>query len=214
MRCGPAFFGSAASAPTYLSRLHFEGTNASTTFTDETGKTWTAGGGAQISTAQAALGSASGLFNGTDSYISTPHHADFNFGTGGFSIKWRMRFASKTGFQTILTRAYGADGGILIQTGNGDGKVVCYVWSAGPTLGTVQSDTGSTVNQDQWYQMEWLRVGSSNVLRRDGVQVGSGTNSQNIAPAGTPALYLGAGNGADPPTGFWFNGYLDEFSIS
>ena len=62
------------------SLLHFDGANNSTTFTDETGKTWTAHGNAKISTAQYKFPTGSGLFDGTGDYIDTPDHADFNFG--------------------------------------------------------------------------------------------------------------------------------------
>lgn len=41
--------------------LHMNGTDASTTFTDESGKTWTAGGNAQIDTAQSKFGQVQGL---------------------------------------------------------------------------------------------------------------------------------------------------------
>jgi hypothetical protein len=64
------------------SLLHFDGDNASTTFLDESGKTWTRYGDAQISTAQNKFGPSSGLFDGTGDYITTPQNADFDFGDG------------------------------------------------------------------------------------------------------------------------------------
>lgn len=67
--------------------LHFEGTDASTTFTDELGKTWTANGSAQIDTAAYKFGNSCGLSAaGTSNYISTSDHADFQFGSGDFTI--------------------------------------------------------------------------------------------------------------------------------
>ena len=45
--------------------LHMNGVDNSTTFTDESGKSWTANGDAQISTSQSKFGGASGLFDGT-----------------------------------------------------------------------------------------------------------------------------------------------------
>ena len=62
------------------SLLHFNGANNSTTFTDESGKTWTPASAAKLSTTAPKLGSASGLFTAASSdYISTPASADFNF---------------------------------------------------------------------------------------------------------------------------------------
>jgi hypothetical protein len=70
--------------------LHMDGTNGSTTFTDTnaggSAHTWTANGNAQISTAQSKFGGASGLFDGTGDYITTPDHADYTLGSGDFTI--------------------------------------------------------------------------------------------------------------------------------
>jgi hypothetical protein len=56
--------------------LHMDGANTSTTFTDSnsggSAHTWTAAGNAQISTATYKLGGASGLFDGTGDFITTP----------------------------------------------------------------------------------------------------------------------------------------------
>ena len=62
--------------------LHMNGTDASTTFTDDspvTPHTFTAGGDAQIDTGITKFGSATGLFDGDASeYLSAPDNADFD----------------------------------------------------------------------------------------------------------------------------------------
>ena len=68
------------------SLLHFNGADASTTFTDESGKAWTASGHAQIDTAQSVFGGASGLFDGTDDYIYAADSDDWNLGTLDFTV--------------------------------------------------------------------------------------------------------------------------------
>jgi hypothetical protein len=55
------------------SLLHFNGADASTTFTDVTGLVWTRHGGAQLDTAYKKYGSASGLFDGSGDYISATY---------------------------------------------------------------------------------------------------------------------------------------------
>ena len=62
--------GSAGGTEHLTSLLHFNGTNNSTTFTDELGTTWTASGGAKLSTSIYKFPSASGAFNGSTDYIS------------------------------------------------------------------------------------------------------------------------------------------------
>jgi len=73
------------------SLLHFDGADASTIFTDESGKSWTARGNAQIDTDQSVFGGASGIFDGTGDWIDTPDHADWDFGSGDFTIDLRFR---------------------------------------------------------------------------------------------------------------------------
>jgi hypothetical protein len=72
---------------------HFNGTNASTTFVDEsyrgttpTAKTFTAVGNAQLSTAQAKFGSASLLLDGTGDCATVPDHTDFDFADKEYTI--------------------------------------------------------------------------------------------------------------------------------
>lgn len=75
--------------------LHMDGSDTSTTFTDDsgTGHTVTAGGDAQIDTAQKVFGTASGLLDGTTDYLQIASHADFALGTGDFTIDYRIRLS-------------------------------------------------------------------------------------------------------------------------
>ncbi|MGE3429317.1 MAG: phage tail protein, partial [Hyphomicrobiaceae bacterium] len=65
-----------------IALLHMDGTNGSTTFTDQKGHTFTATGNAQISTAQSKFGGASALFDGTGDLVSSADHADWALGAG------------------------------------------------------------------------------------------------------------------------------------
>lgn len=76
--------------------LHLDGTDTSTFFPDITGKTWTAGGNAQVDTAFFQFPTGSALFNGSGDFISTPAHADFGFGTGDFTIEGFVRRTDAT----------------------------------------------------------------------------------------------------------------------
>ncbi|MEJ0012775.1 MAG: hypothetical protein WDM94_09155 [Bauldia sp.] len=60
-----------------------------TTFVDSSasGRTITANGNAQVDTAQAKFGGASALFDGAGDYLTVPASADFNFGTGDFTVE-------------------------------------------------------------------------------------------------------------------------------
>lgn len=74
--------------------LHFNGADASTTFVDATGRTWTPEGNAQIDTAQSVFGGASGWMNG--GYISTADDPAWQLDGGSSDGEWtidlRLRF--------------------------------------------------------------------------------------------------------------------------
>ena len=90
--------GAGGGAQTVL-LLHCDGTDGATTFTDssDTSHTVTANGNAQIDTDQSKFGGASGLFDGTGDYLSIPDSADWDFGTGDWTIDFLIRFNAITG---------------------------------------------------------------------------------------------------------------------
>jgi hypothetical protein len=72
-----------------VSLLHMNGANGGTVFTDESGKVWTARGSAVTNTTTKKFGTAA--YQALDNlnflaWIDTPAHADFNFGSGDFTI--------------------------------------------------------------------------------------------------------------------------------
>jgi hypothetical protein len=75
--------------------LHMDGANGSSTFTDVTGKT-VANGGALISNLHPAFGSGCGEF--ITNFPHTSASADFNFGTGDFTIQWWEYVTTLAGF--------------------------------------------------------------------------------------------------------------------
>lgn len=199
-------------AITYRSRLQFGGADASTTFTDDTGKTWTAFGNAQIDT---ALGDQRGLFDGASDYITTPDHPDLRFGTGNFKIAFTQRYNSKAGFQTIVHKGYGATNGWLVQTGNGDGRIIFYAYNSAASGTTVAAETTGTINTGQDYLIEIERIGTAVTIKRDGTTVASGATGQDFISNFELAIGGGAtaSGGAPSYTNFWFNGWLKDFKI-
>ncbi|MFB3885601.1 MAG: chitobiase/beta-hexosaminidase C-terminal domain-containing protein [Thermodesulfobacteriota bacterium] len=82
------------------SLLHMNGADGSTTFTDDApggSHTWTAYGDAQIDTSQSKFSGASGLFDGSGDYLSSPDSDDWYWGTGDFTIDFWVRFAALPG---------------------------------------------------------------------------------------------------------------------
>jgi len=168
-------------------------------------------GNAQISTSVKKYGTGSLAFDGTGDGLYRPPTPNLDFGTGNFTIEWWMYFSSKSGYQTIMSYGYTPETstGWLIQTGNGDGKIVFYKESGGVTIA---SDTGSTVNTGEWYHMAVVRNSGTTTIYRNGTSVGSGSDTNNyVAP--TAKFYLGGGSGTAFDN-YFFNGYIDDLRIT
>lgn len=189
--------------------LHFNGADGSTTFTDIKGHPFTANGNAQIDTAQSLFGGASGLFDGSGDYVSAPDSADWDFGTGDFTIEVAVRFASLpvNSVVTLMAAYGGSSTGWLVQyrTDAGLGNRVTF----GPTGDSPLFDFAWSPSIDTWYRLAITRSGTSLRAFIDGAQIGSTqTSSHNISS--TAALYMGAIN----LNLQYFNGWLDELRIT
>lgn len=193
------------------SLLHFDGADGSTTFTDQTGKTWTANGSAQIDTAQSKFGGASLLgYNGSAySQVETNSHTDFDFGTDDFTVEWWQRWNSMSTplYQCAFQRGYNTAGALTVVTGNSDGKYLVIfnnnvVICAESTAGT----TGS------WVHYALTRSGTTVTLWRHGVASATGTSATNLTISKKLAVGgYATDSGAD---GQAFNGHIDEFRIT
>ncbi len=74
--------------------LHCNGTDASTTFLDDSASahTVTAQADAQVDTAEFKFGGASALFDGSSDRLDIPDSEDWNFGSGDFTIDFWAKF--------------------------------------------------------------------------------------------------------------------------
>lgn len=181
--------------------LHFNGTDASTTFTDEKGHTFTPAGNAQIDTAQSKFGGASGLFDGTGDYISTPSSADFAYGTGDFTWEGWIRFATTAADQYFLD--HGSNGGMIQYQA---GTLRYY----NPTTGTgsaLYTPGGGALTAGVWYHIAATRSSGTTRLFVDGVLKASASDSHNY---GSQTLRFGGYGGG----GYGLNGWLDDARIT
>lgn len=192
--------------------LHFNGANNSTTFTDESGKAWTARGNAKISTAQSVFGGAAGLLDGTTDYIDSPDHADFNLvGLSAWTFDWRMRFSSlPANGSKFMVFSMGDDLTHVCQLEvyNNAGQYL-LVWEVVNGSSEVLYDIVS-IATNTWYHFAVVKNGSTYLFYQGGTRLGShgdpGYSYQNYASA--------VRIGAHIDNGFSHNGYLDEFRFS
>lgn len=173
------------------SLLHFEGANGSTTFNDVKGKTWTVTSPAQISTAQAYFGSASGRFT-AGSKIS----AAFPNSVSDFTVEAFVRpDIVSAGYRAIWFNAGGTGIG-LYQKAN------TFIWyEAGDRC------VSATISANTWYYVAVVRVSSVVSLYVNAVASGT-TYTSTTPPATTQYVGSNAANTED------FIGYIDDLRVT
>lgn len=203
-------FGSAGGGdPNFASvtsLLHFDGADASTTFTDVKGKTWIGAGNAQLDTALPKWGSAALLLDGSGDYISTAGSSDYS-PIGDFTCEAWIR-PSVIGSIGVIASTRGSATGWQFQT-NADGTVTAGWW--GSWSGSFFGLTSTTVlATDTYYHVAWCKSGSTYFLFVNGNLEASGSPVGDYA-SNTATLYIGY----DPQFGGrYFQGSIDDFRIT
>ena len=177
-----------------------------------TAKVVTAYGNAQIDTAQSKFGGASGLFDGTGDYLSTPDSADWAFGTGAFTIDFWVRFNALP--------ANGVCQAIVAQYVDGNNWMEFYVYNSAGTyrwyfdtrVTPAASKTwvwgNTTLAVNTWYHVAVVRYGDAWNIYQNGASFASATTTGTV-PNNAGNLQIGIWG-----TGDTFNGWLDELRIS
>lgn len=185
--------------------LHCNGIDGSTTFTDLSASphTITPIGNTQIDTEQYVFGQASALFDGVGDYLSSPDHTDWDFGSGNFSIDFRVRFSDSTGNQGFFGR----------YTNSGS---YFYIAKEGNSIrirdlgGTLDSTIGWTPSIDRWYHIAIIRDGNNIKVFVDGTQLGSTISfSSSLLDRSVP-LYIGTAFSDS----YYLKGWMDDIRIS
>jgi hypothetical protein len=205
------FGGGGGGIPSVL-LMHFDGTDGSTTFTDEYGHTVTPSGNAQIDTAQSKFGGASGLFDGSGDYLSTTDSDDWSFGSGDFTVEGWIRPSTVSVRQEILAQRNDTlspnDFWAVSLTSSGTIRTFAIAGGA-----AVTDRTGTTVlSTNTWYHVAIVRLSGSVQIYVEGVgNASGGTNGAGAWPNSTSALYFGVGDNAGSNA---YSGHMDEWRIT
>jgi len=197
--------------------LHCNGSNNSTTFVDEAGKTISRGGDAKLNKDIYKFGGSSLMLNGSTDYVTTPDSSDFDFGNGDFTIDFWCYFNAfnSTTATGIFSQRSSSTSNVALYcyiAQNADRKMYLYYTTNGNT--TVGGGFNTVFTAGQWYHV---------AIVRNGTEIGmyvNGVKEANTINVGTSTFYSSAENisiGA-MKTGVstyshWCNGYLDEFCV-
>ena len=192
--------------------LHGNGTNGSTTITDNspTPKTVTAVGNAQISTAQSKFGGSSIAFDGSGDYLSANANAAFGMGTDNFTVEAWIYPAVITGddrgicdFRSTL---FGSVDGGTFFIGNASTKLGFFDGN------TLYGTTGTVVSTSAWSHVAVVRNGNTLTGFLNG-QIDF-SSSFNVNLGASRPLGIGGHNGATAKGSSPFNGYIDDLRIT
>lgn len=197
------------------SLLHFNGTNGSTTFTDEIPKTWTAVGNAQLSTSEKKYGAASLALDGTGDYIRTPSGSAsgwiFN---EDFTLEMYVKIAlpaSDCQLFTVDQSSAVHEGHFLTVLSTGRILFSLSKLSNPATSANVTSAVGVfTPYENTWVHVAVTRSGTTCKIYLGGIGVATGTLNDVAAPESGRLAIIGA---YDSTYGF-VNGNIDFFRFT
>ena len=195
--------------------LHCDGADGSTTFTDNSpgSKIVTAYDGARISTAQSKFGGASAVFDGINDYLSAPAHADFDFGTGDFTLEAWVFQAASSAYSSIICRQknIGAEGLFQLRLSSGKPE---FVFCANSSYSVVTLSAAQSIAANTWTHIALSRLGGIGRLFVDGVLADAKSIAGTLNVAGRP-LTIGALNtGNSTNLLAFFSGHIDEARIT
>jgi hypothetical protein len=206
------YIGADPYLPFVVFGLHMNGTNGSTTFTELTGKTVTANGNAQISTAQYANltgNSSSGYFDGTEDYLNATLTG--GIGSGDMTIDFWVRESTFSGDRNYIAINNGAVTNVFIGNSNtGAGDLRFVVRNDSGTTNIDLSSAGATLSLNTWAYVRAVVSGSTAYLFIHGALVNSGALTGTRSGSGTDLQIARLSSGLTR----YFTGYLDDLRIT
>jgi hypothetical protein len=172
-------------------------------------------GDAQISKGACKFGISSGLFNvsGVGGYITTPDHADFDFGSGNFTIDFwcRATAVGQTNGSTIVGKGSSYHPWLLLQRAGGGGYILGFYSSSNNSSWNLASDlTVGTITKNVWNHVAIVRDGATMRTFVDGVPGSTANISTTALMTSSAVVRIGNVNIATTN----FTGSIDEFRFS
>lgn len=199
--------------------LSCDGSSGSTTFTDESfvaRGNGTANGNTNVSTANPKFGSGGMRLDGIGDFLSFADSADWNFGSGAFTLEGWFRIDAdsvETGIHTFISQWTTPSNRALSLSYNGGAatNVINFSVSNNGTGTTFTLSANWTPTGDQYYHIAVDRSGNVWRLYIDGTMVASTTSATTMFDSAT-TLRIGARDSAGLTD--FLKGYVDEIRIT
>ena len=172
-----------------------------TTSTILGGHTFTLSGAAALSTTQQKFGATS-LVTGTSNFLTVGSNADFNYGTGDFTIEGWFYPNALSGTQALFDQRTSATEVAIMMDVNSSGVVRLYV------NGSYVISANTTISAGGWSHVAISRTAAVTTMYIGGVlqtTTYADTNSYPTRPIAIGSYFGGA---------TYFGGYIDEVRVS
>ena len=190
--------------------LHFDGADASTTFTDARGHTFTAVGNAQIDTSGSKFGGAALLLDGSGDRVSGAASTDWDISTGDWTIEVWVNFDSLAAENALFCRRNGGANGWAAQVQT-DGSIIYRANVGGSWNDFWMQTAAGTISAATWHYIGIKRAGSVFSIWVDGTQKATFTNAGAIHNLSTEALIIGAATSVGEHDA---DGWFDDFRLT
>ena len=153
-----------------------------------------------------AVNGASASFDGDGDYLSLAYDADFNFGTGSFTIEAFVFPKDLSGAQGI----YATNGG-----SGSSPKFIIYLDGTTPKAhvngfgSSVFFNATATISANEWNHLAFVRNGSTWYWFVNGTQAGTGSNSTNITFNNVATVVGYGGESGNAP----INGFISDLRV-
>jgi hypothetical protein len=190
------------------------GSGGSTSFPDSSpsARTITAYGNAQVDATTKKYGSGSITLDGTGDYLDTPNSADFDFGSGDFTLEaWVYINAGSGTARPILTNrpSGGSANGFMFYLSSTE-RCSFQCWDAGGASICNLVSSGSNLPNATWQHFAATRQGSDIRIFQDGAHVGTASSATAIGASVSPLLI-----GTDVGFGLThWNGRFDDIRVT
>lgn len=199
--------------------LSGDGTNGSTTFTDESPAAHgspTVNGNTQVSTTNPKFGTGSIQFDGSGDNLQYANHADWLFGSGAFTVELWVRFdtASIEVTQALIdlwTTSGNQRCWTLQYNGGAATNTLQFAGSSGGSSADLSISSNWTPTADQWYHIAVDRSGNVFRLYIDGAMVATTTTAFTLHSSISD---LRIGNIFSISSTAFLDGNLDEIRIT
>jgi len=154
------------------------------------------------------FGGYAGSFNGTSSYLSVPDSADFDFGSGDFTIDFWVNFSDKSGQQAFVGK-YIHPIYFLFRKEADDTLAIFITDGVGDKSYATSSPV--SISNGVWYHIALIRSVNTALIFFNGVsQTLTGNTFSGALPTIATTLKIGSIDGAQQ----FINGQIDEFRVS